>query len=62
MKTVTIEGVTIELAHPTTLDVHWVGQEELKLQLHAAWLVLGPKDHPRMQSVWRPRADPPEQP
>ncbi len=46
MKTVAIEGITIELAHPTTLDVHWVGQEELKLQLHAAWLVLGPKDLP----------------
>ncbi len=25
-------------------------------------LVLGPKDHPRMQSAWRPSADRPEQP
>jgi hypothetical protein len=25
-------------------------------------LVLGPKDHPRMQSVWRPSTDGPEQP
>jgi MoxR-like ATPase len=45
-RTVTIEGVTLHLAHPDEVPVRWVGQEELLKQLLAAWLTLGPKDRP----------------
>lgn len=44
--TVTIEGVTLHLAHPDELPVRWVGQEEVMRQLLAAWLVLDPADLP----------------
>jgi MoxR-like ATPase len=44
--TVDIEGVTLHLAHPDTIPVHWVGQEELMRQLLAAWLVVREDDVP----------------
>src|SRR5215470_14798966 len=44
--TVEIEGVTLHLAHPDELTVHWVGQDELMRQLLAAWMVVNEKDVP----------------
>jgi MoxR-like ATPase len=41
-----IDGVTLQLAHPVELPIEWVGRDELKLQLLAAWLVLSDEDIP----------------
>jgi MoxR-like ATPase len=43
---VTIEGVTLHLAHPDELPVNWVGQEEVMRQLLAAWMVVDEQDMP----------------
>jgi len=43
---VTIEGVTLHLAHPDRFPVSWVGQEELIDQVLAAWLVVDERDLP----------------
>jgi MoxR-like ATPase len=42
----TIDGVQLQLAHPVVLPIEWVGREELRLQLLAAWLVLAGEDVP----------------
>ena len=44
--TVTIEGVTLHLAHPDELNLRWVGQEESLRQRMAAWLVIDETDLP----------------
>jgi MoxR-like ATPase len=44
--TTEIEGVTLHLAHPDDLPVHWVGQEEMMRQLLAAWLIVNQADIP----------------
>ena len=44
--TVTLEGVTIHLAHPDELPIKWVGQEDTLRQLLAAWSLADPKDVP----------------
>lgn len=44
--TVSIEGVTLHLAHPDELAVRWVGQDEALRQLMAAWLVIDDTDLP----------------
>ncbi len=44
--TVDVEGVTLHLAHPDEIPVHWVGQEEVMRQLLAAWMVVDPADLP----------------
>jgi MoxR-like ATPase len=44
--TVDIEGVTLHLAHPDELPIHWVGQDELMRQLLAAWMVVNEQDLP----------------
>ncbi len=41
-----VEGVELHLAHPDDLPIRWVGQEDLVLQLLAAWSVLDPRDLP----------------
>ncbi len=41
-----IDGITLQLAHPVELPMEWVGREELRLQLQAAWLVLADEDAP----------------
>ena len=45
-RTITIDGVELQLAHPDVFDSHWVGQEELVAQLQAAWLVVDDADQP----------------
>jgi MoxR-like ATPase len=44
--TLVIDGVELQLAHPDVFETHWVGQEELVVQLRAAWLVIDEKDLP----------------
>ncbi len=49
--TVTLDGVTLHLAHPDELPVTWVGRDDLLLQVLAAWLMVDPSDlplHPRL--------------
>jgi MoxR-like ATPase len=41
-----IEGVTLHLAHPVSLDMQWVGRPELLLQVLAAWLQTAEDDYP----------------
>jgi len=41
-----VDGVALQLAHPAELPMEWVGREELRLQLQAAWLVLADEDAP----------------
>jgi len=46
MKTVTIEGVTLHLAHPDVVDTPWVGNMEVLNQLLACWMTVHPDDIP----------------
>jgi len=46
MQTIQLEGVTLHLAHPDDFPVAWVGQEELLVQVLAAWLVVDERDLP----------------
>jgi MoxR-like ATPase len=46
LRTVTLDGVTLHLAHPDELEIRWVGQEELMKQLLAAWMIVDPRDVP----------------
>ena len=41
-----IDGVSLHLAHPDELSIHWVGQDEVMRQLLAAWLVIDAQDLP----------------
>jgi len=43
---ITIEGVSLHLAHPDELPIRWVGQAETLKQLLAAWSVVDPRDVP----------------
>ncbi|HEX7928420.1 MAG TPA: MoxR family ATPase, partial [bacterium] len=45
-RTIVIDGVELQLAHPDEFDSHWVGQDELVDQLQAAWLVIDKADQP----------------
>lgn len=45
-RSVTIENVTLHLAHPDELPVRWVGQKELMRELLAAWMVVEERDLP----------------
>jgi len=46
MEKVTIDGVEIYLTEPDNIPMKWVGQEELIIQVLAAWLVVGDEDMP----------------
>jgi MoxR-like ATPase len=46
MRTLTIDDITLYLAHPDELPIRWVGQEELMRQLMAAWMIVDSKDVP----------------
>mgnify|MGYP001206657111 CR=1 FL=1 len=43
---VEIQGVRLRLSRPDELPLQWVGQQELMLQLVAAWSILDPRDTP----------------
>jgi MoxR-like ATPase len=46
VNTISVEGVTLYLAHPDELAGEWVGQEEVMRQLLAAWMVIDDRDLP----------------
>lgn len=46
MEKVTIDDVELILSHPDTLDIEWIGGEDLVRQLTAAWLKIDDKDLP----------------
>lgn len=46
MDRVTIDGITLSLAHPVELRLSWIGQEEILQQLLAAWMVIDERDIP----------------
>ncbi len=46
METVTIEGITLHLAHPDELNLVCVGQEEVIKQILAAWMIVDERDLP----------------
>jgi MoxR-like ATPase len=46
LRTVSLDGVTLHLAHPDELPIRWVGQDELMKQLLAAWMIVDPRDVP----------------
>ena len=45
-RTVEIEGVVLHLTPPDELPIRWVGQEDLLVQLLAAWTVIDDRDLP----------------
>lgn len=46
MERITIDGISLALAHPVELPLTWIGQEELLQQLLAAWMVIDDRDIP----------------
>ena len=46
MKTHTLEGIELHLAHPDEIRMEWVGRQDLMRQLLAAWLLVNPEDLP----------------
>lgn len=46
MEKVIIDDISLSLAGPVELNLQWVGQEELLLQLLAAWMVIDERDIP----------------
>jgi len=46
MQSTTIDGVSLNLAHPDELPFNWVGQESVLEQVLASWLCLEPGDLP----------------
>ena len=41
-----VDGVELRLSHPDTTECKWVGQDDLKVQLHACWLKVNDQDMP----------------
>lgn len=41
-----IQGIKLRVAQPDVLNMQWVGQQELMMQLLAAWSILDPRDVP----------------
>lgn len=46
METMMIQGVELILSQPTQMELQWVGNNEVKRQLEAAWLILSNQDLP----------------
>jgi len=46
MNHITLDGISLALAKPVELNLHWVGQDELLTQLLAAWMVIDDRDIP----------------
>jgi MoxR-like ATPase len=46
IRTVTLEGVDLTLAHPDDVDMKWIGNKWLRDQLVAAWMMVGEGDLP----------------
>jgi len=54
VRSITIDGVLLELAHPVKLDVAWAGRPDLLRQVQAAWMVVDPSDLPLAPRVIGP--------
>jgi MoxR-like ATPase len=48
---VRIDGVTLMMARPETLDRQWIGQQEVLRQLLACWLVVDERDQPLVPRI-----------
>ncbi len=46
MERITIDGISLSLAHPVELPLNWIGQQEILQQLLAAWMVIDDRDRP----------------
>ncbi len=46
MELITIDGISLSLAHPVELSLNWIGQQEILQQLLAAWMVIDDRDIP----------------
>lgn len=46
MEKITIDGTELFLTQPDEVTMKWVGQEDLVMQVIAAWLVVGDEDLP----------------
>ena len=46
MRTAEIDGVSLRLAQPDTVPMEWIGNEGVREQLEAAWLVMEERDIP----------------
>lgn len=46
MERITLDGISLSLAHPANLSLRWIGQEEILQQLLAAWMVIDDRDIP----------------
>ncbi len=46
MEIMKVKGVDLVMAEPTRMDVRWIGHQEVKRQLQAAWLILSNEDLP----------------
>lgn len=46
MEIITVEGVPLHLSSPVTFPSEWIGQELVKRQLLAAWMILADSDYP----------------
>lgn len=43
-RTHTVDGVDLHLAHPDTVDMRWIGNDRVREQLVAAWMVVDEQD------------------
>ncbi len=46
MRSAEVDGVTLRLSQPDTVPMEWIGNESVREQLQAAWLVLEERDVP----------------
>lgn len=54
MRTVTIDNVELNLAHPSGVTMEWIGQAEPLRQLSACWLTIDDKDLPLVPRLTGP--------
>lgn len=54
VRSITLEGVRLELAWPVKLEVAWTGRPDLLRQVQAAWMVVDPTDLPLAPRVIGP--------
>jgi MoxR-like ATPase len=45
-RTIAIDGVEINLAHPDQIEMRWIGNDRVRDQLIAAWMIVAPEDTP----------------
>jgi len=53
-RTVVIDGISLHLAQPITMEQDWIGDREILKQLLACWLVIDPRDLPLSPRITGP--------